>query len=84
MRRTGVRLVPARRLAIGDVIAHDDYGAEVLRGPYPAKDLFGRRMLGFWLRIVSGPDRSGDEGEYQFGESGLASVRFEHTKRATP
>ncbi len=68
-------LRPVHRLRPGDLIVHDDYTAEIMRGPYLARDLFGRRMLGFWLRIVEEPDRVGDEGEYQFGEAGQATVR---------
>ncbi len=37
--------------------------------------MFGRPMLGFWLRIVSGPDRVGEEGKHMYGPGGVAMVR---------
>jgi len=65
----------ATELVVGDVICRDQYMAQILRGPYPQVDMFGRPMLGFWLRIVSGPDRVGEEGEHMYGSAGVAMVR---------
>jgi len=77
-----MRTKKAAALAVGDTICRDEYTAVILRGPYPSADMFGRKMLGFWLKITSGPDRLGEEGEHMFGPDGLAVILSVRTPKS--
>lgn len=76
------RIVPADTLHPGDVInpdaAYDSlarrYHVLILEGPYPRKGFLVRDLIGFKGRIITGPDRIGDEGELLYGPGGVTRL----------
>lgn len=71
------RVVPAETLRVGDVVsfypAHP-HTAEVVSAREPWQDRFGQRLFRYKMKIVSGPDRIGDEGYHSYGIGGFVRV----------
>ena len=71
------RVVPAETLQLGDVVSFYPYAphtAEVIGDREPVQDRFSRDLFRYRMRIISGPNRIGDEGYHLYGPGGKARV----------
>lgn len=79
----GTTLFPAKNLQPGDLVSQEPYSkhvVEIINKPEKAKDRFGAKTLRFRSRIVSGPDRIGEEGLMTYGPDGVVRKVISTTK----